>query len=280
MSMLAEGVRWFDDWFAVEELAPGVFAIGEPKYHQINWNYLIVGRERALMFDTGPGVRNIAEVAASLTKLPLTAMPSHMHYDHTGNLHRFDVLAMPDLPMLRQFEKDGKLHEPVEYFRGFRENIPWRPVTVSQWWPIGHIIDLGGVKLKIMHTPGHSPDSVSLFDAERKLLFAADFVYLGRLYGQTVGAFLPDYLATCERLLAELPLGTRIFGAHGQSDDDGLNRAPELEITDISDLKRVLESIRAGKISPVERKPLAYPVNSRMTLLAAQASFGAWQAPI
>jgi hydroxyacylglutathione hydrolase len=41
-------VRWFDDWFAIDEIAPGLFGIGEPKYHQINWNYLIVGQERAL----------------------------------------------------------------------------------------------------------------------------------------------------------------------------------------------------------------------------------------
>ena len=40
-------VRWFDDWYAIEEIAPGLFAIGEPKYHQINWNYLIVRRGAA-----------------------------------------------------------------------------------------------------------------------------------------------------------------------------------------------------------------------------------------
>ena len=38
--MLASGVSWLDDWFAIEEVAPGVIAIGEPRFHQINWNDL------------------------------------------------------------------------------------------------------------------------------------------------------------------------------------------------------------------------------------------------
>lgn len=87
--MLCDGVTWLDDWFAIEEVAPGVIAIGEPRFHQINWNYLILGTRRALMFDTGPGVRNIAAAVRKLTTLPVTALPSHMHFDHTGGLAGF-----------------------------------------------------------------------------------------------------------------------------------------------------------------------------------------------
>jgi glyoxylase-like metal-dependent hydrolase (beta-lactamase superfamily II) len=97
--MLAQGVRWFDDWFAIGNNASGIHAIGEPRFHQINWNYLIEGRHTALLFDTGPGVRDISEVVRSLTKLPVIALPSHLHFDHTGNLHRFPHIALADLPV-------------------------------------------------------------------------------------------------------------------------------------------------------------------------------------
>jgi hypothetical protein len=50
--MLAAGVRWHDDWYAIEEIADGVFAIGEPRYHQINWNYLICGLESGIARST------------------------------------------------------------------------------------------------------------------------------------------------------------------------------------------------------------------------------------
>ena len=88
----------------------------EPRFHQINWNYLIEGQHTALLFDTGPGVRDISEVVRALTKLPLIALPSHLHFDHTGNLHRFQDIALADLPVLRACMRDGLLHATDDLF--------------------------------------------------------------------------------------------------------------------------------------------------------------------
>jgi hydroxyacylglutathione hydrolase len=264
--MLAEGTQWFDDWYAVTDIAPGIFAIGEPRYHQLNWNYLICGSDKALLFDTGPGLRDIAPVVASLTPLPVIAMPSHLHFDHTGNLHRFPDLAMADLPILRACETDGVFHAPEHLYLGSREDMTWKPVRVARWWPVGHVIDLGGKKLEIIHTPGHSPDSVSLHEAQAKILFAADFLYLGDLYAQVPGASLPDYLAAAEQLVAALPRDTLIVGSHGKPDDAGLHGPPLLSMTDLTDLIDALRAVQGGA-EPLTRKPDTYPVNARMTLL-------------
>ncbi len=50
--------RWFDDYFVVEPIDSDTFAIGEPRYYQGNYSYLIVGTERAILFDAGTGLRN------------------------------------------------------------------------------------------------------------------------------------------------------------------------------------------------------------------------------
>ena len=100
---LMQPLRWFDDYYAVADLGQGnTFAIGEPRYGQCNFSYLIIGTERALLFDTGPGVRNIAPIVRALTSLPVEALPSHLHFDHVGNLARFPAVALPDLPALRR----------------------------------------------------------------------------------------------------------------------------------------------------------------------------------
>src|ERR1700759_1294832 len=95
--VLDASLHWADDYYAVADLGHGAFAIGEPKYGQCNFSYLIVGSQRALWFDTGPGVRNIEPVARALLPrpMPLVALPSHLHFDHTGNLHRFAAVALP-----------------------------------------------------------------------------------------------------------------------------------------------------------------------------------------
>ena len=270
--MLAEGVRWFDDWFAIENIAAGIHAIGEPRFHQLNWNYLIEGQHTALLFDTGPGVRDISEVVRALTKLPVIAFPSHLHFDHTGNLHRFQNIALADLPVLRACVRDDMLHATDDLFRGFLEGMVWKPVRISKWWPIGMRIDLGGRHFDLLHTPGHSPDSVSLFDGDSNILLAADFIYPGPLYGQVPGANLADYLKSAEALLLQINDQTQIFCAHGAPDGKGQHRAPLMNSQDISDLQKTLTGLRDSGKTPRETV-----INARMTLLANNAAFASWR---
>ncbi len=269
---LAPHVRWHDDWYAIETISDGIHAIGEPRYHQISWSYLIEGSKSALMFDTGPGLRDIRAVAESLTALPIIAFPSHLHFDHTGNLHRFDKIALTDLPVLRQSTNDGLFHAPDDLYLGAWENMTWTPISIAHWWPVGHVIDLGRRWLEIVHTPGHSPDSISILDRQSNILFAADFVYPGELYAQVPGANLDDYLATAEVLLPELNADTLILCAHGKPDGQERHAAPRLSVNDIMDLRSSLSTLRASGV-----RPEAYPVNARMTLLANDAAFAAWQ---
>ncbi|MFN0190729.1 MAG: MBL fold metallo-hydrolase [Aestuariivirga sp.] len=269
-------MRWFDDWYVVEDIAQGVFAIGEPKYEQLNWSYLLEGEREALLFDTGPGERNIKPVVESLTKKPLTVLPSHLHYDHIGNLKHFETLTFADLPLLRSFEKNGLIEPPYDYVLGAEEGRVWTNVKASRWLSVYGTIDLGGLSATLLHTPGHSPESVSLHIPSRNLLLAADFVYPGPLYAQVPNASLPDYLETVLRLRDTIPPGTTILCGHGEAPD---SQAPRLYHADIADLASALTAIRDGKATPTTCDPYEFRINSRMTLLASKASFGAWQAP-
>lgn len=101
--------RWYADYFTIEDIDARTFAIGEPLYYQQNYSYLIAGTERAILFDAGPGYRDIRAVAESLTDLPITFIPSHFHYDHVGNRITFEHVAVVDLPRLRMRAPDNKL---------------------------------------------------------------------------------------------------------------------------------------------------------------------------
>jgi glyoxylase-like metal-dependent hydrolase (beta-lactamase superfamily II) len=169
--------------------------------------------------------------------------------------------------------RDGLLHATDDLFRGFLEGMVWRPVKISEWLPLSMSIDLGNRQLEVFHTPGHSPDSISLFDREANVLLAADFIYPGPLYAQVPGANLADYLATTAALLPQVNDQTKIFCAHGAPDEKGKHRAPMMARQDISDLQRTLEDLRDSGQTPKETT-----VNARMTLLANKAAYAAWQA--
>ena len=273
--VLVAPLRWFDDYYIVADLGQNTFAIGEPMYGQCNFSYLIVGSERALLFDTGPGVRNIVPVARSLTALPIEALPSHLHFDHVGNLARFtdpaqpdlDV-ALPDLPALRAQISGGRFALGFYQYLGFVEGFPRPSFAVSHWIAPGGEIDLGNRKLTLLSVPGHTPDSVVLLDREANRLFAGDFIYPSDIYAFLPGADLGAYAASARRLLPLLNAGTVIYGAHGCDRPPKVD-VPTLDLSDLAALSRALALASSGGWSAgTGWYPRTIAVNDRMVLLA------------
>src|SRR5271165_6939311 len=90
-----ERVPTADAWFEVYKIRPGVFAIYEPHQLEEVISYLVLGGDKALLFDTGMGISNIQAVVAGLTRLPVSVVNSHTHNDHVGDNWRFsDVYGM------------------------------------------------------------------------------------------------------------------------------------------------------------------------------------------
>ena len=242
---LAPGIDLEDDWYAVQEIDARTFAIGEPAYHQQNWSYLLIGEDSSLLFDTGSFSRDITGVVGRRAKGSLTVLPSHMHFDHLGNIARFDTVAVADLAILRDCVRDGVLTPTEELFLGAYENNEAPSFRVDRWLAPGEEVDLGGRRVKILHTPGHSPDSISLHAAEENRLFAADFIYPGSLYGQVPGASLPDYLDVASVLSTVVDGGTDIFCAHGNKDEHEEHAAPVLSASHMEALLDGLMEIKS-----------------------------------
>ena len=258
------GVRWHDDYFTLQEVAPRTFAIGEPRYHQQNYSYMIIGDDRALLFDAGPGIRDIRQVAESLTEKPIIFLPSHFHYDHVGNEVTFDEIAVVDLPYIRDRADGNELSLSRSEHLGYFEGMAAPTWQVDHWWPVGTEIDLGGRSLTLLYTPGHTTDSVSLWDQAGGMLFSGDYLYPAELYAFLSNSSMSDYLSTSESLLATLPNNVVFFGAHRS----GPPGAPRQLMPDLVDLNRSLISIRDETTAGEGTYPQAFYVNEQMVILA------------
>ena len=213
------GSTMIDDWYAVEAIDAQTFAINEPKSSQYNTSYLLVGETRALMFDAGSGERpagsrSMREVAAHYAgKKPITLILSHFHYDHIADAASFDGVTLLDRPDIR-----ANISDQVFTITPWESvDLAWRSLNVTALIADGEVIDLGGRRLTVYNLPGHTTESVVLFDRERNQVFAGDFVYrhLGGIIAFATGADLIAYKANSARLLQLTNADTRFFGAHG-----------------------------------------------------------------
>jgi len=253
-----------DGYWRVQQIARDTFAICEPWNDPDNCEYLLLGRARALLIDSGSTARDIHPVLAGLTRLPVTVIPTHLHSDHTNGLRNFDRIALVDLPLTRALVRDGKVHlRRLQYMAPF--GVPTPVFRVSEWVKPDGEIDLGGRVVRLLWTPGHTATSISIHDPAAKLLFTGDYIYTTTLY-----AFMPDsslsaYVATADRLLTSVPADTTIYGAHCCR-NDAPPEAPWLSMNDLRDVRGAVTAIQAGKAQGRGVLLRRYPVNSRMTL--------------
>jgi glyoxylase-like metal-dependent hydrolase (beta-lactamase superfamily II) len=76
----------------------------------------------------------------------------------------------------------------------------------------GDVIDLGDRQFETIHTPGHSPGSIALWEKKTGILFSGDAVYDGALVDDAYHSDVDQYVDTMRRL-RELPV-TVVHGGH------------------------------------------------------------------
>ena len=214
-----------NNWFKVYEVADSVFAIYEPYNFQEVISYLILGSEKALLFDTGMGIGSIKDVVQQLTTLPVLVLNSHTHYDHIGGNADFEQVLGMDLSYTKESAK-GIAHNIVkgevrpealclEKLPDFDStNYHIRPFRITEFVQDGDLIDLGNRTLKIIATPGHTPDSIVLLDEEAGLLWTGDTFYPGPIYLFMPETDLSAYERSLDKLVALAPKVKYLLPGH------------------------------------------------------------------
>ena len=155
-------------WFEVYRVRPDVYAIYEPHQFEEVISYLIVGRRRALLFDTGLGVASVRDLVTQLTPEPVTVLNSHTHFDHTGGNAEFSEIFNEDTAFSRANAKGQSNAYSRDALASQRLCGPLppgvhpdaytiRPWRVTHWVRDGEHIDLGGRELEIIFTPVTPP---------------------------------------------------------------------------------------------------------------------------
>ena len=191
----------------------GIFSLDGSDF-EVDNNIWIVGDDReVVVIDAAHDHRPIAEAVGDRTTRAIIA--THGHNDHINAAAALaealdaPVWLHPDDLMLWQTvypdrSPDGTLHD-------------------------GMIVTIGGVTLKVLHTPGHSPGGCCLHDAAGVVVFSGDTLFNGGP-GATGRSFsdFPTIIDSIRSRLFVLPGETRVLTGHGDETTIGAE-SPHLD---------------------------------------------------
>jgi len=211
-----EKVETTQDWFEVYKLNDDTYAIYEPYQFEEAISYLVIGKEKAILIDTGTGIGDLHQLISELNSLPVSVVNTHGHWDHIGNNHQFKEIACYNesecIHRLRSGVDNASLQPSITHDsvwkplpEGF-DPATWKihPVNPTSLLEEGDIIDLGERTLEVIHTPGHSPGSMCLLDKKNRILFTGDTFFPGPLYAYPADVNIEDYITSIEKLKSRL----------------------------------------------------------------------------
>lgn len=252
-------------YFYIVQLDERTFAITEPYSWARNVNYLIAGEERALLLDAGVGFYDIRPLVKQLTDLPVTFIPSHLHYDHTGQ-GDYDRVALVDLPHLREQANGNEFAPNWGDHLGVAEGIEPTVWEIDEWIKPGTEIDLGERALTLLYTPGHTDNSISLLDRTGNMMFTGDYMSAGSISAYYPGSNMGDYLQSAHKILRETEETPAIILRGAHSGDDG--ELPTKSRTDIEILRDQLIKIKDGELESSGSYPRLYAIKEDVVMQA------------
>lgn len=141
--------------------------------------YLLLDEKKALI-DVGGDIQFILNALRKyidpreLDYIILT----HSHYDHAAAAGHFKGIAKIAI------HKDEYSLLKAQGFTSFMFGVTFKEFEPDIMLEGGEVIELGELSLEVIHTPGHSPGSICLYEPEKKWLFSGDTVFAYGSFGR------------------------------------------------------------------------------------------------
>lgn len=165
--------------FKVENVTERIYRISMPYV----CCYLIIGKNKAVLIDTGWGYGDIKEVVESITVLPVTLILSHGHPDHMGGAIQFEeaYLNENDLDMIEsQSQIELRRNLMLRYVPDHYIENPdlWQAPRTEAYLPLDEKMTFNLEDLTILpfNLPGHSLGSMVFIIPEERIAIFGDAV--------------------------------------------------------------------------------------------------------
>lgn len=180
-------------------------------------NCSVLGDEstgEAIVIDPGDEIERVQQILAKHRLHAKYIVATHAHIDHVGGIEKLKhatgaavLMHQGDLPLYQNLALQAEwLGVP-----------PPGVVDVDQFLKEGDTLRCGALTLEVLHTPGHSPGSLSLhLPGEKQRILSGDTLFQGSI-GRTDlwGGSFDEILRSIRHRLLIFPDATPVFPGHG-----------------------------------------------------------------
>ncbi len=203
--------------FTSEKLSPSITRIRDGSDV---CEYLIEGRERAALIDTGYGIGDLKGYVETLTEKPYEVFVTHGHVDHAAGAGQF-----PEVRMNLGDTELAKEHCTLSFRKEIIASNTKLTLSEEDYQPQRQeaftdlrdeeTFDLGEVTLRWIHVPGHTKGMmVPLVEEERTVLFG-DACGVGVLLALPESLTVEEYLESLKKLQGFEPRYDTVLRQHG-----------------------------------------------------------------
>ncbi len=189
-------------------------------------NCSILGDEatgEAIVIDPGDDIERVQELLARHHLCPKYIIATHAHIDHVGGIEKLQRAT--GAPVLMH-QGDLPLYQNLAMQAAWLGVSPPGVVEIDQFLKEGDVVRWGSRSLAALHTPGHSPGSLSLhLDGDHARIFSGDTLFRGSI-GRTDlwGGSFDQIMRSLHETLLRFPDEMPVFPGHGPPTTIGQER--------------------------------------------------------
>lgn len=239
------------EFFESEKISPSTTKITNI---QNVFCYLVEGKDRAALIDTGSGAGDLKAYVQSLTKKPVTVILTHGHCDHAGGAAPFQEVYLneADWELVKVHASMEMKRDYIAFALGVKmEELPENEIfeeRTAGYLPLedGQTFDLGGITLEAVAVPGHTKGMMCILNREERTILFGDGCNPAVFLWDEEALSVEEYLESLKRLKKYEKLYDKVYLSHA---------ATVVDKSILDDVMEVCTEIMQGK---ADGQPFAF----------------------